>query len=147
MKPEVKNVILASEDQVAIDAVSAKLMGFDPMSIKYINLAHTRGWVSATRARSSWSATMFSNENWHFHVGHSLHQFMGWLTWFGPTKFLQKLITRTFLVNIPIAFSETYHDLYHWPLVEKKLYEEWCENTGWGQMFVRYKKEGFLNKE
>ena len=26
-----KNLILASEDQVAIDAVAAKLMGFDPM--------------------------------------------------------------------------------------------------------------------
>jgi len=27
-------------DQVAIDAVAAKLMGFDPMSIKFIKLAH-----------------------------------------------------------------------------------------------------------
>ena len=40
MVPHVKNVILASADQVAIDAVAAKLMGFDPMSIKYIRLAH-----------------------------------------------------------------------------------------------------------
>src|SRR5262245_35410148 len=40
MKPEKKDVILASGDQVAIDAVAAKLMGFDPMSIKYIRLAH-----------------------------------------------------------------------------------------------------------
>ena len=30
MMPVEKNVILASADQVAIDAVSAKLMGFDP---------------------------------------------------------------------------------------------------------------------
>ena len=39
----VKNVILASADQVAIDAVAAKLMGFDPLSIKYIRLAHEHG--------------------------------------------------------------------------------------------------------
>ena len=31
MLPYVKNVILASADQVAIDAVAAKLMGFDPL--------------------------------------------------------------------------------------------------------------------
>ena len=31
-----KNVFLASADQVAIDAGAAKLMGFDPMSIKFI---------------------------------------------------------------------------------------------------------------
>src|SRR4026209_1241969 len=43
MYPVVKNVMLASADQVAIDAVSAKLMGFDPLSIEYIRLAHEDG--------------------------------------------------------------------------------------------------------
>ena len=43
MVPHVKNVILASADQVAIDAVAAKLMGMDPMSIKFIRLAHEPG--------------------------------------------------------------------------------------------------------
>lgn len=35
--PHQKDVILASNDMVAIDAVAAKKMGFDPMSIRYIN--------------------------------------------------------------------------------------------------------------
>ena len=43
MIPHVKNVLLASADSVAIDAVAAQLMGFDPLSIKYIRLAHERG--------------------------------------------------------------------------------------------------------
>src|SRR4029079_4599130 len=43
MRPHVKNLILASSDQVAIDAVAAQLMGFDPMSIEFIRLAHERG--------------------------------------------------------------------------------------------------------
>ena len=43
MIPYAKNVILASADQVAIDAVAARLMGFDPLSIKYIRLAHDAG--------------------------------------------------------------------------------------------------------
>jgi len=34
IRPVIKNVILPSADQVAIDAVAAKLMGFDPMSIR-----------------------------------------------------------------------------------------------------------------
>ena len=38
-----KNVILAGEDQVSVDAVSARMMGFDPMSIKFIRLAHEAG--------------------------------------------------------------------------------------------------------
>src|SRR5215470_10610776 len=43
MIPVEKDVLLASGDQVAIDAVAAKIMGFDPMSIKYIRLAHEAG--------------------------------------------------------------------------------------------------------
>ena len=43
MYPVVKNVMLASADQVAIDAVAAKMMGFDPMSLDYIRLAHEDG--------------------------------------------------------------------------------------------------------
>ncbi len=43
MEPVRKDVLLASSDQVAIDAVAAKMMGFDPMTIKYIALAHEAG--------------------------------------------------------------------------------------------------------
>ncbi|MFQ5872374.1 MAG: DUF362 domain-containing protein, partial [Dehalococcoidia bacterium] len=43
MRYHVKNVVLAGADQVAIDAVAASMMGFDPMSIKFICLAHERG--------------------------------------------------------------------------------------------------------
>src|SRR5688572_23945048 len=43
MRPVVKNVMLASDDQVAIDAVAARMMGFDPMSLEYIAVAHEQG--------------------------------------------------------------------------------------------------------
>ena len=38
-----KDILLASADQVAIDAVSARLQGFDPMSIRFIRQAHEMG--------------------------------------------------------------------------------------------------------
>lgn len=41
--PNVKNVLLASSDQVAIDSMAAMLTGMDPLSIKFIRLAHERG--------------------------------------------------------------------------------------------------------
>jgi len=40
MVPKAKNLILASADCVAIDAIAAKIMGFDPMSIPYLSLIH-----------------------------------------------------------------------------------------------------------
>ena len=43
MVPHQKDVILGSSDQVAIDAIAALMMGFDPMKIQYIAHATERG--------------------------------------------------------------------------------------------------------
>ena len=43
MIPVSKGLILAGSDPVAIDAVSARIMGFDPMKIGYIRMAHEDG--------------------------------------------------------------------------------------------------------
>ena len=42
MFPVIKDYMLASSDQAAIDAVAAKMMGFDPMSLEYIRLRARR---------------------------------------------------------------------------------------------------------
>ena len=43
MIPRVKNLLLAASDSVAIDAIAARLMGFDPLSIPFLRMAHERG--------------------------------------------------------------------------------------------------------
>jgi uncharacterized protein (DUF362 family) len=43
VRPHKKDVILASEDQVAIDAIAALMMGFNPMEMQYIAHATERG--------------------------------------------------------------------------------------------------------
>src|SRR6266566_4491529 len=112
MYPVVKNVMLASADQVAIDAVSAKMMGFDPMSIPYIRLAHEDGLGG------------------------------GDPIWFGPLKRFQKPFFHTPLVNGFILASEIYHDMYRWPLLDRRAFERWSETTGWGRLFLRYAQMG-----
>ena len=67
MTPHVKNVILASADQVAIDAVAAKLMGMDPMSIKFIRMAHEMGLgCGDPRDIEIVGDQSAAAENWHF---------------------------------------------------------------------------------
>ena len=61
--------MLASADQVAIDAVAAKMMGFDPMTIPYIRSRTRTGSAWATRARSRSWATDVAAESWGFSVG------------------------------------------------------------------------------
>lgn len=137
--PEVKNVILASSDQVAIDAVSAKVMGFDPMVIEYIKMAHEKGLgVGKPSEIEIVGDTDAAKENWKFNVGSTLHKRLAWLGWYGPTKFLQKFVFRTPLVIIPILFSEIFHDVYRWNVKEKYIYRKWLKETEWGEMFAEY---------
>jgi len=139
MYPVVKNVMLASPDQVAIDAVAAKMMGFDPMSIPYIRLAHEQGLGIGDPRRIEIAGEVdAAHENWRFHVGKNLVRVAGGdLIWFGPLRRFQKLFFRTPLVNGFILASDVYHDFYRWPLVDR-----WCETTGWGQLFLRYARLG-----
>jgi uncharacterized protein (DUF362 family) len=146
MTPEIKNVILASGDQVAIDAVAAKMMGFDPLSIDYIRLAHERDLGVGDVSEIEVVGDDVSNEHWHFEVGQSFHKFLGWLSWYGPTKVLQRLIFRTALVNIPILVSEINHDYVHWPLKERKIFLRWRESTPWGRLFAKYEEQGCLGE-
>ncbi len=144
MTPEIKNVILASADQVAIDAVAARLMGFDPLDIPYIRLAHERGLGVGDVREIELLGDDLTGENWGFQVGVNLHRALAWMAWYGPTRFLQKIVLRTPLVAIPTFISELNHDYIHWPLKEKHIYEEWRASTPWGQLFQRYQREGCL---
>jgi uncharacterized protein (DUF362 family) len=142
--PVIKNVILASADQVAIDAVSAKMMGFDPLSIQYIRLAHEQGLgVGDVHDIEIVGDADLAQESWGFHVGHTFHGFLAWMAWWGPTRRLQGLL-RTPLVAIPNAISYFNHDIMHWPFKERFIYQDWLANTDWGALFQRYQREGCL---
>ena len=138
MYPVVKNYMLASEDQVAIDAVAAKMMGFDPMSLEYINVAHGDGLGVGDPRDIEIVGDDVSGESWGFKVGDNGASTIGDLMWFGPMKRFQKLFFHTPLVNIFIAGSEFYHDYYRWPLKDRLTFEKWKRTTEWGRLFDVY---------
>src|SRR5438132_504422 len=69
MFPVVKDYMLASEDQVAIDAIAAKMMGFDPMTIDYIRYAHEDGLGVGRPDEIEVVGADVSRESWGFTVG------------------------------------------------------------------------------
>jgi uncharacterized protein (DUF362 family) len=143
MFPVVKDYMLASADQVAIDAVSAKMMGFDPMSLEYIKVAHDDGLgVGDPRDIDivGDDPAQVSRESWGFHVGDNGASKVGDFMWFGPMKRFQKLFFHTPLVNVFIAGSEAYHDYYRWPLKDRRTFETWKAETSWGRLFGAYER-------
>jgi len=138
MIPVVKDYILASADQVAIDAVAAKMMGFDPMSIEYISVAHEDGLGVGDPREIEIVGEDISGQSWGFHVGNNLVSLAGHFTWFGPLKGIQNLLFRTPLVHLFIFGSDAYHDYFRWPLKDRKVFEAWRAETSWGRLFQQY---------
>jgi uncharacterized protein (DUF362 family) len=138
MEPVVKDFILASEDQVAIDAVSAKMMGFDPLSIDYIRLAHERGLGVGDPREIEIVGEDVSAEDWGFRVGHNFASRFGHSFWFGPMRHVQNLLFHTPLVNIFIFASFFYHDFVWWPLKGKAVQKRVRKETEWGRLFETY---------
>jgi hypothetical protein len=113
------------------------------MQIDYIRIAHEQGLGTGDPREIEIVGDLeAAKQSWGFKVGAHLHSFLGWMTWYGPTKFLQKVVTRPPFVAVPIAFSEVFHDYYHWPLKEKKVYERWLDESPWGHLFAKYASEG-----
>ncbi len=148
MKPVEKNILLASSDQVAIDAVAARMMGFDPMKIDYIRMAHEDGLGCGRTEEIEIAGDLeAARENWGFRVGISFHKFAGWFTWFGPTRFLQKLLTRPPLLYLGNFYSYFYHDVIHWPLVQGRMYRQWLKRSPWGRLFQDYRERGITGRK
>jgi hypothetical protein len=133
--PHQKNVILASADMVAIDAVMAKLMGFDPMSIKCIRLAHDLGLGIGDPAEIEIVGdTAAASENWNFETGANFATGAGLLFWRSPLRVLQKLFFHTPLVYLFVFASAFYHDFIWYNIKGRKVVKEWYK-TPWGQLF------------
>lgn len=142
MTPYVKNVILASADQVAIDAVAAKMMGFDPLKdCKYIRLAHDLGLgcgnVEEIEIVGDKSA---AQENWHF-VGPfkemTFASRMQHKIYWGRLKKPIEWSLKTWLAPWAYIASVLYHDMYWYPRKSEKMMEV-CLRSDWGRLFQNW---------
>jgi len=138
MLPVKKDVMLASADPVAIDAVAAKLMGFDPMRIEYIRLAHDDGLGVGDPRQIELVGADIAREGWGFSLGSNAASMVGHALWQGRLRHLGKLVFKTRLVNMFALGSDAYHNLYRWRRKDRMVFEEWTRRTPWGQLFEAY---------
>jgi hypothetical protein len=138
MVPHVKNVILASDDQVAIDAVAAKLMGLDPMSIKFIRLAHDLGLgCGDPREIDIVGDAEAAKENWHFTGPFKKMTFasrMQHKIYWGPLKGPIEWSLKTVLAPWAYMASVVYHDSFWYPFIAKTQMQQVLASE-WGRLF------------
>ena len=133
-----KNILLASADQVAIDAVSAKLQGFDPMSLKFIRLAHEHNLGVGNPSDIEIVGYDIEKEKpWHFEQTDTFASRGQKAIYHGPLKPLEKALLRSPITPWSYFASNFYHNVYWYPFVGRKRVEEALE-TKWGQKFKNY---------
>jgi uncharacterized protein (DUF362 family) len=141
MVPHVKNVLLASADQVAIDAVAAKLMGFDPLSIMYIRLAHERGLgCGDPREIEIVGDADAAAERWNFVGPYAKMTFasrMQQLIYWGFLKKPVEWSLKTVLAPWAYLASVAYHDSFWYPLFARRHMRAAMESD-WGRLFANW---------
>ena len=143
MTPHVKNVILASADQVAIDAVAAKLMGMDPMSIKFIRTAHDMGLgCGDPQDIEIVGDTAAAEENWHFDGPFKEMTFASknqHRIYWGPLKPVMEWSLKTWMAPWAYVASVLYHDVYWYPQNGNRRVHQVLQSD-WGRLFHNWEK-------
>jgi uncharacterized protein (DUF362 family) len=137
MIPRTKNLLLAAADSVAIDATAARLMGFDPLSIPFLRMAHERGLGIADPRQIELVGDDVSQENFGFQTRRSLVIWGDQMIRRGFLRPLEHLLLHSPLMGWAPFASNVYHDVFWYPTIGQSRIRSFMR-TEWGQLFRKY---------
>ncbi|MHA1291742.1 MAG: DUF362 domain-containing protein [Promethearchaeota archaeon] len=137
MIPRIKNYLLAGYDQVAVDTIVAKMMGFEPLKLPAIKLAHDEGLGCGDFDQIEIIGENISNINWHFKVKRSIVIWGDQMVRKGPLQFINPLLKNEIFFLGPILGSLIYHDMLWYPTIGKRRIKQFMK-TEWGHLFKEY---------
>lgn len=133
-----KDILLASADQVAIDAVSARLQGFDPLRIPFIRIAHELDLgIGDPRQIEIVGYDINKEPHWNFVQEDTFASRGQKMIYYGPLKPFEKILLQSPLVPWSYFTSNFYHNVYWYPFVGRKRVEAALQ-TKWGKLFKEY---------
>lgn len=138
MIPRQTNILLASHDQVAIDAIAAQMMGFDPLKIKFIKLAHDRGLGIGDPKQILINGDPIKRFKPKFKTNKSPVIFFDQMFRKGPLSFVEPWLFHSKLFHSAIFGSAFYHDYVWYPTIGKHRIRKF-NKTSWGKLWQTYK--------
>jgi len=144
MIPREGNLLLASADSVAIDAVAARIMGFEPLEIPYLRMCHDMGLGCADLREIEVVGDDWEQVQFQFESKRSLVIWGDQMLRRGPLRFLERVALHSPLVVWAPFASNVYHDWLWYPIVGKTRIRRFAD-TPWGGLYARYRKQGPLS--
>jgi len=137
MIPRIKNYLIAGYDQVAVDAVVAKMLGFEPLKLPAIKLAHDEGLGCGDFNQIEIIGEDVSKINWNFKVKRSIVIWGDQMVRKGPLQFLYPLFRSELFFLGPTYASMIFHDMLWYPLIGRQRIKKFYQ-TEWGKVFKEY---------
>ena len=138
MKWHQKNMIIAGADQVAVDAVVATMMGFNPMQIDFIRISHEVGLGCADIDKIDIIGEEISEIDCGFERGKNTLASIGQkMIYWGPLKPLENVLLRSRISPWAYVASNLYHNQYWLRFIGRRRISE-AMSTPWGRLFQEY---------
>ena len=138
MRINEKNIIVGGYDQVAVDSVVSKLMGFDPLKIKKLKIAEELSLGVANPKNIKIVGEDISKINWNYASNENTFASKGqkFIYW-GPLKPLEKILLRSKISPWAFFASDIYHNKYWLRFIGRRRIKK-AMKTRWGQLFQKY---------
>jgi uncharacterized protein (DUF362 family) len=140
MRPVIADLILAGSDSVALDSVAAKIMGFDPSSVGYLEMAALKGLGESALEQIEIRGDGIAGVNLGFEAKRSVVIWGDQMIRKGPLRPLERILLHSALVFWAPLASNIYHDWLWYPLVGRRLIRRFAA-TGYGRLFERYRRD------
>lgn len=129
--PQERNIILASADTVALDAVALRLAGYDPMHISYIRMAHEAGLGSGELSEIDVVGADIDRLTFRLEINESQ----------GARRIRQfeRMTDGTFFQPLARMASTMYHDWYYYLAFGEGRIREAARGP-WGKVFESYRR-------
>lgn len=137
MKPVRADLILASGDMVAMDAIAAKIMGFDPLKIKFIRLAHEMGLGCGDPKEIEIAGMDISGIDLCFEVCDNFASRGQKALYRGALKPFEWFLMKTPIVPWSYLASRAYYDWFWYNVFGRRYVDEYFA-TDWGRLFNSY---------
>ncbi len=134
-----KDMLLAGADQVAVDAIAARLMGFDPKKIGFIRMADEDGLGVGDPEEIEIVGDGYEKQNWGFRTGETFASRGQKLIYWGFLHRFERLLLRSFITPWSYLASVLYHDCFWYPLVGFWRARR-ALKTKWGRLFGEFAK-------
>lgn len=134
MEWQESNLILGSQDEVALDATAARIIGFDPHKIDFLKLGHK---LKLGNIDPPYQQKL---PNFHHGVKRDTLASRGQkFIYHHLPEWLEKMLLHSFITPWSYTASNLYHDSYWYNFVGRSRLDSYLTSK-WGKLFTQYLK-------